>query len=416
MRSRRPGTLAAVGAVLVLSSIPAGSSQAAPAAELVGYEAVASGKAFTAFPSVPALLPVDAPAEGTLSLATATLSTGGQGFGRASTFFPGTPIAGIRPLIEVASGQRLPIPDYPVVVESREFEDGKADDHPGVTMSSDVDPDRAVVIADAGATEVAGALALRSSRTLSTSARDGSVLSATSTSIIEGLTLAGVVAVETVTSTAAVTTDAVKAECSGSVALGGVTVAGQPATIDAEGIHLADQPAVPGLAAGTAAQDALAASGVTVRVLGGEDACEGPGGTRTSGGLLISVPIPEAGSIPPGGHLDVVLASTSATVGASTLPPFAPPPFAAPPVMGDVVTRVPGPAAGAALEPVAPPAASGPAAEGGPASLPPADEVSRYAFAGVPAPLVLGVLLLASPVARRLRRYMARALALAAGA
>ena len=415
MRSTRPGALAVLGAALVLSSVPAGSSDAAPAVELVGYEAVANGKAFTASPSVPALLPVDAPAEGTLSLATATLSSGGLGFGRASTFFPGTPIAGIRPLIEVASGERLPIPDYPVVVESREFEDAKVDDHPGVTMSSDVDPDRAVAIADAGATEVPGVFALRSSRTVSTSVLQGAALSATSSSTIEGLDVAGVLAVELVTSTAAVAGDTVKAECSGSVALSGVTVAGLPATIDAEGIHLQEQPAVPGLSAGSGAGDALAASGVTARVLGGEDACEGSGGTRTTGGLLISVPLPAAGSVPAGGHLDLILASTSATIGANTLAPFAEPAFEPPPVIGDVVTRLPGPAAGASLDPVAAP--TGPMPADGPSSFVPAtEEVARYSFAGVPAPLVLGAFLLAGPAARRVRTYMTRVLAVAAGA
>src|SRR5690606_7779614 len=119
----------------VLASLPAAPSQAQDVAdELVGYDAVATGTALTAFPTVPALLPVDAPVEATFSLATATLSSGGQGFGRASTFFPGTPIVGIRPLVEVASGQRLPIPDYPIVVESREFEPAKHNEQPGVTM------------------------------------------------------------------------------------------------------------------------------------------------------------------------------------------------------------------------------------------------------------------------------------------
>ena len=75
-----------------------------------------SGTAFSAFPSVPALLPVDVPVEATVSLATATLSSGGQGFGRASTFFPGTLVAGLRPLLETGAGVEVPVPDYPIVV------------------------------------------------------------------------------------------------------------------------------------------------------------------------------------------------------------------------------------------------------------------------------------------------------------
>jgi len=403
--------LTALGVVLVLATVPgAPTSRAQDAAELVGYDALATGKAFTAFPSVPALLPVDAPAEGTMALATATLSSGGQGFGRASTFFPGTPIAGIRPLIEIASGQRLPIPDYPVVVESREFEPAKHNEQPGITMSSDVDPDRAVVVADAGGTAVPGAFGVHSSRTVSSSLLKATTLSATSTSTIEGLDLAGVVAIDSVVSTAAVTSDAVTAVCSGSVEVSGVTVAGQSATIDGEGIHLDDQPLVPGIGAGPLAEEALRASGVTVRVLGGTDACTGAAGTRSTGGLLISVPLPEAGSVPAGGRLDVVLASTAATVSASTLPAFTEPTFEPPPVIGDVLPRLPGPlSGGSTLDPVdavAPPA-DGSAAPG----FLPTDEVARYAFAGVPVPMALGLLLLAIPGARRLRSYMVRALA-----
>jgi hypothetical protein len=244
---------------------------------------------------------------------------------------------------------------------------------------------------------------------------EGTSLTATSSSTIDRLDLGGVVAIESVTSTATVTSDAAQAACSGSVVLSGVTVAGRPATIDADGIHVDDEPAVPGLGVGPTAEGALKASGVTVRVLGGTDACEGAGGTRTTGGLLISVPLPAAGSIPEGGHVDVVLASTSATVGASTLPPFAEPVFAPPPEIGDVVTRLPGPTDGASLEPVAPPS-SAPTPTDGPAVFTPTDEVARYSFAGVPGPLVLGLVLLTFPAARRIRLYMVRALALAASA
>ncbi len=90
------------------------------------------------------------PLEATISLATATLSSGGQGFGRASTFFPGTLTAGLRPLHRDRHRPRLPLPDYPIVVESREFEPAKHNDQPGITMSTDVDPDRAIAIADTG--------------------------------------------------------------------------------------------------------------------------------------------------------------------------------------------------------------------------------------------------------------------------
>jgi len=395
-----------VGALLVLGGVPAPTSDAQTPTELVGYEAVASGTAFTAFPSVPALLPVDAPAEATVSLATATLSSGGQGFGRASTFFPGTPIAGIRPLIEVASGTRLPIPDYPIVVESREFEPAKHNEQPGITMSTDVDPERAVAIADAGGLSIPGVLTIRSSRTVSTSLRELATVSAESTSTVTGIDVAGVVRIDNVASTSTVTADATTASCGGGVTVEGVTVNGQPATLDGDGLHVADQEILPGLPLADAS-DALAASGVTVRLLGGEDACTGATGSRSTAGLLVSVPLPSAGSVPPGGRVDVLLASSSASAGASTFGGYDLAAFDPLPSVADVVPPAPAALSVApSLAPVAPaqprptPAAT--------AALPTGQEAAAYTFGGVPLPMAVGVSLLAIPGGRRIRRYIER--------
>jgi hypothetical protein len=401
------------GLALVLSSLPAAASVAEENAELVGYDAAANGMAFTVRPSIPALLPVEAPFEATVSLATATLSSGGQGFGRASTFFPGTPIVGIRPLIEIASGTRLPLPDYPIVVESREFEDAKHNEQPGFTMSSDVDPERAVAIADAGGMAIPGALSVHSSRTVSTSLLEGSEVSATSTSTLDGIDIGGVVTIESIVSTASVVTDAVSATCGGDVVLNGVSVNGQAATVDADGLHLQGESVLPAGPLADATQPDLGATGITVRLLGGVDTCEGPTGSRSTSGVLVSVPLPAAGSIPPGGHLDVILASTSASAGGSTLPSFEPAPFEPAPQLGNVVSRLPGPpTGGAALQPVVlPPSPTPPARSTSPASAITSAEPVSYSFAGVPAPMLVGLSLLALPAGRRIRRYMGHVLA-----
>ena len=104
--------LTVAGFVLVLAGIPSSSSAqdaAAAPPSFIGYQSVASGTALSAFPTLPALLPVPVPFEATLSLATATLSSGGQGFGRASSFFPGTLTAGRAPAHR-DGGRREPAP------------------------------------------------------------------------------------------------------------------------------------------------------------------------------------------------------------------------------------------------------------------------------------------------------------------
>lgn len=414
MSTRRLGrSVRLAGLLLLVSSLPAARSVAQEGDPLVGYDAAANGMAFTLSPRIPALLPVEAPAEATVSLATATLSSGGQGFGRASTFFPGTPIAGIRPLIEVASGTRLPIPDYPVVVESREFEPAKHNEQPGITMSTDVDPDRAVAIADSGGIGVPGVFGVRASRTVSTSLLEGTSVSATSTSTVEGVDL-GVLRIDSIVSTATVTSDATKATCTGDVVVNGVTVNGQPATLDEEGLHVEDEPVVPLGPLDDVLQPDPSTTGLTARLIRGADSCSGATGSRSTAGVLVSIPLPEAGSIPPGGRLDMILASTSATAGASTLAPFEPPSVDIPPTFGDVVPRLPGPTfGGGPLDPVAVPPAAPPARPPAPSGPDLAAEPVAYTFAGVPVALILGLSLLAFPASKRIRRYMERILALA---
>lgn len=401
--------------LVMLATLPAAPSlaQDGTAAELVGYDAVGSGTAFTTFPKVPALLPFDAPVEATVALATATLSSGGQGFGRASTFFPGTPIAGIRPLIEIAGAPPTPIPDYPLVVESREFEASKHNEQPGITMSSDVDPDRAVVVADAGGFALPGVMRTGSSRTISTSLLEAGTVSGSSTTTVHGVDI-GLVKIDSIASTATVTSDATTSTCGGGTTVTGLTVGGRPATLDADGLHIDEQPVAPGLDVNPVG-DALAASGVSMRLLEGAATCDGPSGSRSTPGVLVSIPLPAAGSLPPGGAYIMILASASASAGASTLPAFEAPPFETPPVMGDVVPRLPGPAAGGsglapAVVPVAPAVAD-------PTSSPPlvgvpAADVTGYTFGGVPVVLVLGLIYLAIPGARRVRRYMLRVMML----
>jgi hypothetical protein len=401
---RRVATV--LGAVLALSGIPASSSAQEVSTSLVGYEGAATGIAFTAFPRLPALLPVEAPVEATVALATATLSSGGQGFGRASTFYPGSLTAGIRPLLEIGAGARLPIPDYPVVVEAREFEEAKHAEYPGITMTTDVDPARSVSVADVGAMDVPAVLTIRSMRTESRTVLGSDAITATSTATLDGISIAGVVTIGSLVSSASVRSDGTTSTCSGRVTVEDVLVAGSRATVDDEGLQIDGQPAAPGLGLGAIAAEALAAAGVEVRLLGGVSSCNGSLGSRTSSGLLVSIPTPALGPVSEGG-LHAVLGSTSATAGGAALPTDLPAGADAIPGFGDVID-VPGPfAGGGVLPPVITP--SNPR---GPAGFP-AERVA-YAFDGLPLSLLCGLVLLALAGASRLRRYVERIVGLVA--
>jgi hypothetical protein len=396
-----------LGLVLVLSTLPAASTEAQTATDFVGYSAAASGNALSAFPTVPALLPVEVPAEATLALATVTLSSGGQGFGRSSTFFPGTLIASLRPLLATAAGVDIPIPDYPLVVESREFEGAKHGEQPGLTMISDVDPDRAAATADLGALGLPAILGVRSMRTESTAVLEPGSITATSITRVEGIEI-GPLSIGAVVSTSSVSSDGTTSTCRADVAVTGVTVAGTRATIDDDGIHVDDDTPIPGLGLGRTVAELLEAAGLRAQVIGGDESCAGSSGSVSAAGLLISLPLPAIAAIPAGGGITLTLASTSATAGASILPAFDPGDVTVPPTLGTVVGPLPGPFGTTPL----PPLGVTPTTPNIPVTPNLPIDTVAYAFDGVPVGLLLGLFLLAIPAATRVRRYMQRILAL----
>jgi hypothetical protein len=403
--------LTAIGVLLVLGAVPGSPPARAAGEQFGGYEATAIGMGLTAQPVIPGLLPFDTPFEGTMSLALATLSSGGQGFGRASSVWFGTPFAGIRPLIEVASGQRLPLPDYPLVIESREYEDPKQNTQPGITMKTNVKPERAMAYADSGGMTIPAAIDLGSVRTVSEVALDGASLVSKVETVVTGIDLAAsAFHIDSVKTMSQASTDATSSVCSGSVEVSGASVSGTPVTIDDKGVHAQGNPV---LDAGIA--KTLSAGGVTVRALGGIGACDGPAGSQTTGGVLISVPLVAVGAIPGGGHVDFIIGATSASA-AATLPiEFTPPVIdnGGPAGLSDVIPSAPGAFSGGSIlpEPIGGSATPSPRAST-PSLSPTAAEPVSFAHAGQPWLLLIGVLLLGFPGARTMRRYMWRIMAL----
>ncbi len=302
------------GVLLMLSTVQ--SSPPADAQEVSafgGYEVVATGAGFTAAPTVPAVLPVETPVEGTLALALASLSTGGLGYGLASSVYPGTPIVGLRPLLEAGAGVALPIPDYPVVVESREYDEAKTSRLPGITMSSDVDPGRSTVSSDLGGFTFPGIVDVGSVRTTSESVAEQARVAATVTTEVTGIDLLdGSLHIDDIKTWASAETDGATATCDGGVTVSGATAGGRDVEIDESGLHASGATAIPLVGPDDTLESLLASTGVQIRTLGGNDACAGSTADRTTSGVLVSVPLPAAGPVPPGGRLDIVLGSVSA--------------------------------------------------------------------------------------------------------
>lgn len=397
--------LHAASALLVFSALAASPPAGAASDSFGGYSASSTGAGFTAGPSLPALLPAETPIEGTLSLALTNLGTGGRGFGRASTVWPGTLAVGIRPLIEVASGYRLPIPDYPLVVEQKEYESAKHNEQPGLTMATDVRPDHATATSEDGPFLIPGFVSVASIRTVSTSALDAQSLTSTVTTTVNGLEV-GVLHVDSLATTSTAASDGTTGTCTGSVVISGARVGDIPVQIDDTGVHAQGQTLVPGSDPAAAVTQLLAAHDIDARTLGATDACNGATANRSTGGLLVSVPLPSTPPIPPGGRVNMVFGSTAAAASASTAkPPALGASFVSSPAT-QVVPHVPGPASGGLLSAnttTPAPTAAVPAASAMPAAR--TDPID-YSFDGLPLPLVVGLLLAAVPLSTRVRRYI----------
>jgi len=112
----------------------------------------------------------------------------------------------------------------------------------------------------------------------------------TSEAVASGVVVAGIVHIASVSGSAQVKSDGVKAVPVGTLHVGDVTVAGLAAYIDQNGIHLAGQQPV-GYGAVSAVQAALNAAlqadGITIRLLSPETTVDGANGTVSSGGVDI---------------------------------------------------------------------------------------------------------------------------------
>jgi hypothetical protein len=331
--------------------------------------------------------------------------------------WPGTLTAFLRPLLETGAGVRLPIPDYPLVVEQRDFEDAKHSEIPGATMATDVKPDHSEARADYGGTSVPAVYSFGSISSASDVKLETDKLTSVATAAVNGVdVLGGALHIDSVQSQAIASSDSKTATCGGSTTVSGATVGGTPVTIDQTGVHAQGSTILPGVDPNKVVASVLSASGIDVRTLADTDNCADANANRTSGGLLIGIPLPAIGPVPPGGRLNILLANTSATAGAT--PPFdltgGVKPPATTPSLTNVSPHAPGPVFGGGLPSasvITPGTTTTNDASGG---ILPSNEPAAYVFHGVAVGWVLGLLGAGLIGASTIRRYMRRAFTITA--
>jgi hypothetical protein len=248
-----------------------------------------------------------------------------------------------------------------------------------------------------------------------------SCMTAQASTVAQGIDLAGLVHISSLESNATARTDGTKAVPVAAVHVGQVTVAGLAASIDAQGIHIANQvPTVLGLTpklVQSTLDQTFKADGLTVRLLKPTKSSQGGTAAADSGALVITVshaidipflpgeptvPVPGLGNVPlPSG---LYKATVTVTLGASTVQAIAtvPPgstgvtsPAGAPPPGGSSTGIAPAigsplPPGGTTTEPVQPPVVAAPTGSGLSAFVPGASASVGWVLVGILLCLLFG--------------------------
>lgn len=309
MRTRRGGrwllgarvaALLFAAATFVDAGQPARAQDAAPASTLGGLQgrAAASGLHVNYNPQgllpIPNLIDLGAPD------ALATIASGPTTFARASVLDPGDILANPDAVLALAAGSSYPggiIPPYPYrVVANSGTGDPPAQSSPapGLAARVNAEPEGSQARAAIGESDAPAIMRLGSAISEATTETDGSTVTVRARSQLGDLNLLGVLAIDAVVTEVTATSDGTQTTLEGGTRVVGASLAGQPVTIDADGVHLAGNgsgsllggllgPLVGG------ANDLLGSLGVRVTVAGPVEQGEGTTGQLTAAGLRIDV-------------------------------------------------------------------------------------------------------------------------------
>jgi hypothetical protein len=340
--------------------------------------------------------------EGVVPEAVSTLRNGPVGYALSSVVWPGTLAGNLGSLLIVAGNGQVPEDakqlNSPVRAEARTGGDGKPvvnESYPGTVMTAQATASRVSAKAVAGQdTVLPVGTAGKAEGSTATFLEGATTAVSEARSHVSDLSIAGIVTIESVTSTARATTDGTRADATGSTVTQGVEIAGVPVVIDGEGVSVAGQGA--GSAAATAVvNSAISAAGMTIAVGEPQRVVEGATASYTAGSLVF------AWTQQPGVESTVVLGG--ARVSATAAPAFSGGP-APVPTGGVVVPGVtdpgplpdtgtaPRPVVPGVVEPAAPPAPAPPVVGGPvPVALAPSGTRSPLPDGLSPAVVVLGL-------------------------
>jgi hypothetical protein len=309
----------------VWAAVRAPVRPAAEGSEVAGYGMGALASAVRYQLNSPGLLPVGDAAEGNIfgvdmPFARITVTAGPVMGVVASPLYPGDTAAHLGTALATFGAPG--IPNYPVIAEANyppapgfgQDAAFAAPAIPGVGVgnaASHADANGATAEAHVSSLAVptdAPLIGVGSSRSFNKVTVQPDLVTTTAEAHTGTITIAGLITIADVSASATASSDGAKAKPAAQLEIGKVTVAGQPAYIDADGLHLVgQQPVGTGVAPGveTLLAKTLAEDGISIRTVSPRTTSDAGLATADAGGLVVilerTVPalgIPGVGSIP----------------------------------------------------------------------------------------------------------------------
>ena len=294
-RSRRMGAaLVAAGVLCSAGAFAAFLAPAAGAVELFSFDlrSYATGYNFYSQSAKDAAL--DNPGSG-VPMVQSSLQSGPVGYGLSTVAWPGPLAANGGTLLLVVNPDAPPAVagelNYPLRAESHTGQnppESHNSDVAGTDLSTSATNDQ--VVSDAvinKAAGIPGTFGTTTAHSLAKTADDGGTSEATS--FVQDINIGeGVIKIESVRSVATAHTDGTKATGDAKTIVNGMTIGGQPAYVDQDGVHIGTQGQPANAVANQIAQQALSSSGFKITVSTPQKEINGAAATVTAGTLVIS--------------------------------------------------------------------------------------------------------------------------------
>ena len=272
------------------------AAQTSPTAgRLGGLQGTAAASGVHAFYNPEGALPTAPPVDAGVPDALATISSGPTTYARASAADPGDLLANPNALFS-QGGADIGFPAYPYRVEASSGvgePDGVVEPGPGLRSTVHADTSGSSAESTMPALAAPAVMTAGSMVASSSTSTDGATVTVRSRAEVQDIDLLGVLRIESVVTDLTATADGQQVTLAGGTVVTGASVAGQPVTIDANGIRPGEGPSGPNPAVADL-NGLLAAAGIRVTVSGPVQQDGDTAGRLASDGLRIELEVSDA--------------------------------------------------------------------------------------------------------------------------